>query len=223
MENRREFLKKVGVAGGLGTAGALTLNKEYVKPVVTLLEPSAAHAQTPALSVGAASWSQPVMDGTVIVLPANTLTITVDLPGGSPPISGSTFNVFMSLTPLEERSGWATAANIPVGSTVNSDTIDNVGVAGPGGVVQFAINFGMLTRDVPPTGQVITINGVPVTPLGLGTVVYGVSNIGLMPGLRSGDRSRICLHVDADAGATISGTPYPAQPLGFWCFEGLWS
>jgi len=33
MESRREFSKKAGVAGELGAAGALTLRKNYVKPV----------------------------------------------------------------------------------------------------------------------------------------------------------------------------------------------
>lgn len=140
MESRREFFRNAGLAGGLGAVGALTLKKEYVKPVVKLLEPSTAYAQTPALAVIASSWTQPVMDFTLGPPLTNTLTITVDLPGGSAVITSSTFNAFLSLTPLAEPSGWATAANIPVGSTVNSDTIDNIGVAGPGGVVQFAVD-----------------------------------------------------------------------------------
>ena len=212
MENRREFLKKAGIAGGLGTAGALTLRKEYVKPVVKLLEPGAAYAQTPALSVGATAWSTPVLDLTPPVPPALTLTLTVDLPGGSAPIPGSTYNAFLSMTPLAEPgSGWATLANIPVGSTVNSNTIDNAGTGGPGGVVQFAYNW-------PPVG---TVNGVVITP-GPAPGNYNQGTIFLTGGA-TGDRARVCLHVDADAGSTIGGTAYPAQVLGFWCFEWLWS
>ena len=213
MENRREFLKKAGMAGGLGAAGTLTLKREYVKPVVKLLEPGAAYAQTPALSVGATSWSTPVFDRTFMPPPvSNTLTLTVDLPGGSAPIPGSTFNAFLSLTPLAEPSGWATAAAVPVGSTVNSDTIDNVGSAGPGGVVQFALNMAILT-----------LNGVAITPPAApGNFFMAYTNLA-NPAGASGDRARICCHVDADAGSTIGGTPYPAQVLGFWCFEFVWS
>ena len=83
MESRREFFRNAGLAGGLGAVGALTLKKDYVKPVVKLLEPSTAYAQTPALAVIASSWTQPVTDFTLIPPIANTLTITVDLPGGS--------------------------------------------------------------------------------------------------------------------------------------------
>jgi hypothetical protein len=213
MENRREFLKKAGIAGGLGTAGALTLRKEYVKPVVKLLEPGAAYAQTPALSVGAGAWSTAVLDMTPPPGPpaAVTLTLTVDLPGGSAPIPGSTYNAFLSMTPLQEPSGWATGANIAVGSTVNSNTIDNAGTGGPGGVVQFAYLW-------PGVG---TLNGVAITPPPApGNYTNGA--VFLQAGA-TGDRARVCLHVDADAGSTIGGTAYPAQVLGFWCFEWLWS
>jgi len=213
MESRREFIKKAGVAGGLGAAGALALKKDYVKPVVRLLEPGAALAQTPALSVGATAWSTPVFDRTFMPPPiSNTLTLTVDLPGGSAPIPGSTFNAFMSITPLGEPSGWATAAGVPVGSTVNSNTIDNIGSAGPGGVVQFALCV-----------TAARLNGVPITPLGaIGNFLAAYIGLVGAPGA-SGDRARICCHVDADAGSTIGGTPYSAQVLGFWCFELLWS
>jgi len=229
MENRREFLKKAGVAGGLGAAGALTLKKEYVKPVVRLLEPSAAYAQTPALSVGGAAWSQPVMDGTIIVSFSNTLTMTVDLPGGSAPIVGSTFNASMSLTGVAEPGGWGTFSGVLPGSTVTSNTIDNAANAGPGGVVQFACNFAPLGGAVLPfpLANCPLVNGIAVLPTGLSTVPNGCAALAgqigpSVPGT-AGDRGRICLNVDADAGTTVGGTSYPAQPLGSWCFEGLWS
>ena len=218
MESRREFLRSACIAGGFGAAGALTLKKDYVKPVVRLLEPGAAYAQTPTLSVGATTWTLPVMDFTLPATPfSNTLAITVDLPGGSAPIPGSTFNAFLSLTPLAEPgSGWATLSNIAMGSTVNSDTIDNIGTAGPGGVVQFAL----FLMGFPP---ILTINGLRITPFppGPGDMTFGLSNlIGLGA---TGDRARVCCHVDADAGSTIGGTAYPAQAMGFWCFELLFS
>ena len=114
MENRREFLKKAGVAGGLGAAGALTLKKEYVKPVVRMLEPSAAYAQTPALSVGVTAWTQPVFDWRLILGPpfnprSNTMTMTLDLPGGSAPIVGSTYSGSTAITNIAEPGGWGSA------------------------------------------------------------------------------------------------------------------
>jgi len=49
--DRREFFKKAGLVGGLSAAGAVTLKREYVKPVIRLLEPGYAEAVTPVLSV----------------------------------------------------------------------------------------------------------------------------------------------------------------------------
>jgi hypothetical protein len=229
MENRRDFLKKAGMAGGLGAAGALTLKKEYVKPVVRLLEPSAAYAQTPALTVGAGAWwDVPVIDWTVLIGTGpwtNTLTLTVDLPGGSAPITGSTYNSSLSITNLAEPSGWGTASGLMVGATLTTDTIDNIGVGGPGGVVQFAVNY--VWNFIWPAGRP-TINGIVMTPTGFGTALSALASLMglgacLSPGNAASDRARICLNVDADAGSTVGGTAYPAQTLGSWCHEMLWS
>jgi len=47
MENRRELFKKVGMAAVLAAAGAVMLEKGYVKPVVRVLDLSYAEAQSP--------------------------------------------------------------------------------------------------------------------------------------------------------------------------------
>ena len=44
-------MKKAGLLGGLSAAGAVTLEKECVKPVVQMLEPSYAEAVSPTPSV----------------------------------------------------------------------------------------------------------------------------------------------------------------------------
>jgi hypothetical protein len=217
----------------------LTLKKEYVKPVVRLLEPSAAYAQTPALSVGVTAWTQQVFDWRLIFGPpfnpaANTMTMTLDLPGGSAPIVGSTYNGSTSITNIAEPGGWGSAWGILVGATVTSNTINNAAVAGPGGVVQWAYNFlpfwGIPPGAPPPwigLAQCPTLNGLSITPTGYGTAVNGMASLGaFIPSptpAQPGNRARVCLNADADAGVTVGGTAYPAQPLGSWCFEMQWS
>ena len=219
MENRREFLKKAGIAGSLGTAGALTLKKEYVRPVVRLLEPNAAYAQTPAIVVGAAAYTFPVFDGTSLLVPSpqNTLTLTLDVPGASPPAVGSTFNVSLYLTNLAEvGTGWGTPVGIPPGATVTSDAIDNAAAAAGGGVVGLILDMGPISVGSPPT-----LNGATILPTGSGSFSFGLTSFVLL-GV-PGDRIRVCISVDADAGITTGGTPYPAQALGTWCFEFFYS
>ena len=250
MESRREFFRKAGVAGGLGAAGAFTLEKEYVKPVVRLLEPGSAYAQTAALTVGEAAWTEPVMDFAAPTTPAsNTLVIVVDLPGGSAPMDGSTFNAHLSLTPLSEGgSGWATMSNIAIGATVESDPLANIGVAGPGGAVQFALrwqlqmlygSFGGFPAGnslVVPAVLYLFLNGVLV--LSVVRMVSGFANLvpvspepgSLLMGLRNlllfgrnGDSASLCVNVFANAGSTVHGMTYVAQFLGLWCFLMLFS
>ncbi len=49
--DRRQFLKKAGLARGLSAAGVVTFKRAYVKPVIQMLEPKYAEALTPVLSV----------------------------------------------------------------------------------------------------------------------------------------------------------------------------
>lgn len=124
MDNRREFFKKAGVAGGLGAAGAITLKKEYVKPVVRLLEPSTAYAQSPAIVVSSGVWSPgPVL----LPLAISTLVINFDVPGASPPATGETFDVSVTITNLVDTGGWGAALPSPPGPLAPGDSVTSVG------------------------------------------------------------------------------------------------
>ena len=171
MENRRDFLKKAGMAGGLGAAGALTLKKEYVRPLVRVLEPSAAYAQTPGINVAAVAWEFPVFNLAVLQGPVlrNTLALTLDIPGASPPAVGSTFNASLSLTNLTELgSFWGTPVGIAPTETVTSDTIDNAAEAGVGGLVRFVLDMSPIFVGSPP-GSPPTLNGATILPTGWGS------------------------------------------------------
>jgi len=199
MESRRDFFKKAGLAGGLGAAGALTLRREYVKPVVRLLEPGAAYAQTPAISVVSAVWSRSPVD--LNLYPAiATVAITLDVPGASAPAVGSTFNA--SVTVTNTGGTWGSGIGLPVGNSITSSVIDNVGVAGPGGLVAFAVNV-----------TVWTVNGGAILPGGLGSVPAAMLAF-LLAGPSGGDSMTVTLNVDADPGVTTGGNSYPAQTVG---------
>ena len=203
MENRREFFKKAGVAGGLGAAGAITLKKEYVKPVVRLLEPSTAYAQSPAIVVSGAVWTpNPVFSPTP---PISTLVITFDVPGASPPGTGETFDVFVTITSMVDTGGWGAGLPSPPGPMVPGDSVtsavmSNLGVASGGNQLAFVLN---LTTDTVNAVAIPTAEGVPAAMAGF-----------LGGPLASGDTARVTLTVDADAGTTIHGNSYPAQALG---------
>jgi hypothetical protein len=211
--DRREFFKKAGLVGGLGAAGALTLKKEYVKPVVRLLEPSAAYAQTPAMVVTSSAFTVSPMNLSLGQL-LTQLNLVLDIPAGSPPAPNQFFNASVSIQNTADVSGWGVAFGPNPGATNTSSVIDNAGVSSSTSQVSFGLNIAISPA---------TLNGFVIAGPGpfpsVGNVASGIATFigGII-----GDQATLCINVDADAGVTTTLTGYPAQNVGTFCVDAQW-
>jgi hypothetical protein len=210
--DRREFFKKAGLGGGLGAAGALTLKKEYVKPVVRLLEPNAAYAQTPGIVVMSSAYTVSPMN---MSLGQNQtqLNLVLDIPGGGPPAPNQFFNASVSVQNVFDASGWQPGTGPNPGATITSNVIDNAAISSSTSQVSFGLNLGVA---VPPPAP--SLNGFPIPgPTVLNEVTTAITAFvaGGVPGF--GDTATFCINVDADAGVTTTLTGYPAQTVGSFC------
>jgi len=216
--SRREFIKGLSVIGGLGAAGALALKKEYVKPAVRLLEPSLASAQSPGLVVTGAAFTVSPMNIT-LGQTVTILTLSLDVPGGSPCAPGQLFNAQVSMT--NTAGSWGSGCvGIPFSpsETRMSNVMDNVGVSGQGGMVTFEL-------DISPGAM--RLNGAPIIgpefpppPHTWGSVAAGINCF--LNGSPD-DVATLCVHVDADSGMSMGGMPYMAQHVGSFCVVAMHS
>ena len=203
MQDRRRFLKKAGLVGGLATAGVLSVKKDYVKPVVSLLEPGVVYAQTPALVVTSASWSTGDDDQTIA-----RVTLGLEVPGGGPPLPGQTFNAAVSIVNVYEAgSGWGSTLGNPLneGESRTSNEIDNVAVSDSSGEVRFDLAI-----------YAATLNGEPIPQLpdDVPEAITSFWEIGA-----TGNVAGFCIIVSADEGVTTNGISYPAQALWAGCMN----
>jgi len=151
--DRRDFLKKAGLAGGLSAAGALTLKKEYVKPVVRMLEPSYAEAITPVLDV---TMSQPA-GTTVAAAGGATVTVgvwSIDVPLAAAIPVGQAVSVKIDYT-FQGNGNTTANAGIPAGTT--STTVG--GLATSPGQLRLAQQAGVSNTLVDGQANVASITG----------------------------------------------------------------
>ena len=181
--------------------------------MVRLLEPSAAYAQTAALSAVGGYTITPI---NLTTGPWQTIfNIMVDVAGGSPPVAGSTFNASVTLTNVAEAgTPWGSSLPVPFlrGASLTSGVVDNVATSSPTGQVSFALNIGVS----PPT-----LNGAAYAAAGS---QIDNATVSLVTG-NPGDQGNLCINVTADQGTSQGGVGFPSQAVttGMDCVDALWT
>ena len=205
--SRRDFFKKAGLAAGVGAAGAVVLKKEYVKPVVKLLEPTSAYAQTPAISAILVS---PVSPHNIAGTPAFTFRFT--LVGSPDPLVGIRIVVTNRFQTLMDSANKITLALLGAGApspgtNKQSHTLWSVATSGADGRVDL-----LYDASTSPA----TLNGVSMdNPTGgSGTDTYpgtGLATLATLGG--TGASGFLTIEVASEV-TTIGSITYPETFLG---------